>query len=278
MKNFIKNITNKQLWLIAKVAGTAFNSVSTWDIFKQELRGHGEFVATTATILAVFLIDIMYIALLGFLEEPIRDDETIAVRWAYVMGLFALYLSIVVIGFKDSGLMAFAPRIGLGIMTVVTTGWFVADWRAYKDSHWEIFFERDKVRQERKDARQLSEKQRTVKNKQMELAIMNIADELQAEYVQKLRRQLLTITLHADPVIDQPVSDSVPLISEPKQKQLPEPNKIIYGLPEYISYIPSNPKKKRYRWECECGKDGYTSTPKGARIAHTKHTNNACTL
>jgi hypothetical protein len=231
------------------------------------------FFAFTGTLAAVILIDLLYLSLVGMLQAERSEDEVFETRWAYAIGLIALYASIIAIGMLDEGIMAIAPRIGLGIITMIATLQFWFQWRKYQDDRWQERFEIKKARNERKDQQKLLKKQRRVKNKQQFLALKEIQGELLEEYKAKHRVQLLTLTgnkqdnyIPDPPVIDMPKPARVTAASNGHTKQLQ------LSEPLYKGIDPTEDGK--YHWICEfCEKEGVTDTESGARIAQSRHMN-----
>lgn len=187
------------VWTSVKITSVAFNSISTFNVFFDALEKgvhrnvlfvppHA--VVVIGVILAVILIDVLFIALVNFLEAPIEDNELYRHRKPYAIGLLMLYAAIVLIGLQDEGLLALAPRVGLGIITLVSWMRYSTLSRWELDQSWEEEFQKRRYRRERKDTLKLSEAQRRIKHKQQMSAIRELQGELKDKYISDFRKQL----------------------------------------------------------------------------------------
>lgn len=197
----MNSVNSKVLWAGAKFASVAFNSISTWNVFHEALiQKNSSVIAFLGTFTAIVLIDVLTLAFLSFLDDEQRE-ENYTNRWAYAIGLIVLYLCIVLIGFKDEGILAFAPRVGLGILVFASVMRFSLDWLHWRDETWDIRYEKKKHRTERYDQYVFLTKQRRKKNKARKDALNKLFPELVAEYLEQHRNQLLTFTGHPTPRI-----------------------------------------------------------------------------
>jgi len=187
------------VWTSVKLTSVAFNSISTYNVFFDALEKgvhrnvlflSPQTVVITGVILAVILIDVLFIALVNFLEAPKEEGELYRHRKPYAIGLLMLYVAIVLIGLQDEGLLALAPRVGLGIITLVSWMRYSTLSRWELDQSWEDEFQKRRYRRERKDTLKLSEAQRKIKHKQQLTALSNLQGELLDKYIGDFRRQL----------------------------------------------------------------------------------------
>jgi len=187
------------VWTSVKLTSVAFNSISTYNVFFDALEKgvhrnvlflSPQTVVITGVILAVILIDVLFIALVNFLEAPKEEGELYRHRKPYAIGLLMLYVAIVLIGLQDEGLLALAPRVGLGIITLVSWMRYSTLSRWELDQSWEEEFQKRRYRRERKDTLKLSEAQRKIKHKQQLTALSNLQGELLDKYIGDFRRQL----------------------------------------------------------------------------------------
>lgn len=187
------------VWTSVKLTSVAFNSISTYNVFFDALEKgvhrnvlflSPQTVVITGVILAVILIDVLFIALVNFLEAPKEEGELYRHRKPYAIGLLMLYVAIVLIGLQDEGLLALAPRVGLGIITLVSWMRYSTLSRWELDQSWEEEFQKRRYRRERKDTLKLSEAQRKIKQKQQLTALSSLQDELLDKYMGDFRRQL----------------------------------------------------------------------------------------
>jgi hypothetical protein len=261
-------MNNKHLWIATKLFSVLFNSFSTWTVFFAVLKQSigSSLLAGLGTFCAVMLVDVLFVALIGRLEADYSEEEVYEVRWAYVIGLVTLYASIVAIGFLDEGIMAIAPRIGLGIIAMISVLQFVFNWRSYQDAHWQERFEKRNERLERKDQKELSKKLRKIKNEEQYNALILITEELTKEYAEKHRRQLLTTTgTYAKSML---VEGKSTVIAE--TLPLPENFLPVKALASGITMSDDS----KYAWSCEhCGYVGKAATEHGAKVARSRHTN-----
>jgi len=187
------------VWTSVKLTSVAFNSISTYNVFFDALEKgvhrnvlflSPQTVVITGVILAVILIDVLFIALVNFLEAPKEEGELYRHRKPYAIGLLMLYVAIVLIGLQDEGLLALAPRVGLGIITLVSWMRYSTLSRWELDQSWEDEFQKRRYRREMKDTLILSEAQRKIKHKQQLTALSNLQGELLDKYIGDFRRQL----------------------------------------------------------------------------------------
>jgi len=192
-------MTKTWIWTAVKWVSVLFNYISTWSVFTAALE-HSvtrnilflspSLVIAIGVFLAILLIDFLFIALVGFLEAPIGENELYRHRKPYAIGLVMLYASIVLIGLQDEGLLALAPRVGLGIITLVAWMRYSMLSRWELDQSWEEEFQKRRYRRERKDTLKLSESQRRIKHKQQMTAIRELKGELKDKYISDFRKQL----------------------------------------------------------------------------------------
>jgi len=267
------NLNNKHLWMTTKLFSVLFNSFSTWTVFFSVLEQSigSKILAGLGTFCAVMLVDVLFVALVGRLEADFKEGEEIfGVRWAYVIGLVSLYASIVAIGFLDEGIMAIAPRIGLGIIAMISILQFVFQWTSYQDDHWQERFEKKKEREERQDQKDLSKKLRKIKNREQYNALISITDALTKEYAEKHKRQLLTTTGNY-------AHESQHMVVEGKStvvaETLPLPENVLPV--KSLSAGISMSDDSKFTWSCErCGHIGKAATEHGAKVARSRHINN----
>lgn len=192
-------MTKNWIWTSVKWTSVLFNSISTWNVFTEALehsitRGILFFppsvVVGVGVLLAILLIDFLFVALVNFLEADIENDEQYRHRKPYAIGLVLLYAAIVLIGLRDEGVLALAPRVGLGIITFVAYYRYATIARWEQDQIWEEEFQKRRYRRERKDTLKLSEAQRRIKHKQQMSAIRELQGELKDKYVSDFRKQL----------------------------------------------------------------------------------------
>jgi len=221
---------NRSLWAAVKWGSVAFNSVATWDVFYHSLLlDVSKSVAIAGTVVAIGLIDLLFVALVNFLEQPKETDEAFGRRWAYVFGLVVLYLFIVAIGYESEGLLAIGPRIGLGIVTMVAILQFVVEWFSFLDETWELRFEKKRHRIEKRDRDRLLRFQRKVKQQEERKALTSMRPELQNEYTARFRDNLLNRTGNQS----EPPIAILSAISKVNPMQMEKP-KVISDLPEGV--------------------------------------------
>jgi hypothetical protein len=260
------------MWLWAKIGSVAFNSISTWNVFKDALtKSNGDFIGFLGGLLAVVLVDVTFIALMDKLEMPYVESENVSHRWSYASGLIILYVCIVAIGVFDEGVIAVAPRIAIGIITYVSVSRYYAEWKDYRDSTWQDRFEKKRYREERRDQQWLGNQQRKIKNKQRIFSLKKLVPELQQDYYLGFREQLLTHTK-----------------KEPEKSHTPIPKPVVYKQVELKRdlMVIDNPKRseippgvicldeKHWQWQCpECELSNVVPTLWGAKIGMSRHAN-----
>jgi hypothetical protein len=217
-------------WLATKIAGVVLTSIATYNVFHaafdQSIRRDIFFIPrSTAVLLGVFvafvLVDLLYVMLVTFLEEERTPDEPFTARWGQVISLWILYAFIVAIGYADEGLIAFAPRIGLGILALNATLKYVGEWSRWRDETWEDRFVRRRNRRAQDDYVKMLEYERKLRYQSSRKALSQLADhELIADYYARYANDLLDRhTL---------ISDSQPLLASSAGKA--------YAAEEYVYY------------------------------------------
>ena len=193
---------NKQTWWITtKIAGVILTSIATYNVFhaafEQSITEPIFFIPrSTAIFLGVFvafvLVDLLYVMLVTFLEAERSEGEAFSARWGQVISLWVLYIFIVAIGFADEGIIAFAPRIGLGILALNATLKYISEWQKWRDETWEDRFNRARHRRAEKDYIGMLEYERKLKNKVARSALLDLSDrELKDEYYSQYADLLL---------------------------------------------------------------------------------------
>jgi len=191
---------NNKWWTGAKIASVLFNSISTFNVFDEALSQSVRpmwflpkgWVVAIGVFLAIAVVDLAFLAFLMFLEAPYRDNENFEARWAYVVGLIMLYMSILLIGVKDEGfILAVATRVGVGIIALAAILRFWGDWRAWKDFMWEDTHRKKRERM-RKDEEYLLLEHRSKKRVEASTAaINNLFDDWVRTQEDRFRRDYL---------------------------------------------------------------------------------------
>lgn len=253
---------NDYQWTLVKWISVIFNSISTWNVFYGVLQqNNSELVAVVGTISAIALIDILFVFLVSVLLSPLEENETYRMRKPYAVGLVTLYVGILVIGLQDEGWLAIAPRVGLGIITLIALYAYWLHARYESDMYWQDEFERERYRQERKDAENLRKIQRKIKNKERQRALKLVKDEIREKYVSDYRRDL---------------NLGSPQIIDVRPKALESGTSISESDYEAQDYI--YPISDGYGWRCPiCGISQETTAAgeplkeRGAKIQFSKH-------
>lgn len=207
-------------WGAVKWCSVLFNSVATWTVFHTQFYAalHAESIAYLSAALAIILIDLLYVALINFIEAPTHIEEKLTLRFPYVVGLTILYFAIVAIGFLAEGWLALAPRVGLGIITLICVNRYIVLYLDERDRTWQERYDKRKYRAERQDSLILSKAQRKIKHQEQLNALKFLKGELKEKYVSNLRDQLGITT----PVVEEtkllPASSTTDLLSEFIQK------------------------------------------------------------
>lgn len=188
MSNFIRN--NRWLWAV-KIVAAAFQIPATWHVFMRvfEESGRARGEAVFSTVMAILLIDCFFLAILYFLESTelsIREK----LPWAIVG--FLLVLATLAIGFKDEGVMAFAPRLGF-------IGLVMADLLSYGTEAWSSYFSREAVEQRIRNQQVLTRRRAMLKANRQALHA------LEEKFVEvQLQRELAMLNIKEPIEVSQP--------------------------------------------------------------------------
>lgn len=265
-------MTNR-FWAGSKILTVLFTSVSTVNVFYDTLSNSATLRTTfksddvrniviwLSVAIAVGLIDVMFIALVSFLETPRQEGEAYTRRWSYVFGLVILLGFIMLIGFMDEGFLAFAPRVVLVVMAAVSILGYWIDYRAWRDMTWEERFKNEKYRQEKEDQRSLLETTRRIKNDARVKALEYGKEAYIQSYTDQILREL-------------GYTPNPRELEEGDIRYLPEPSPQVQ-LDDYIFETDIG-----YGWQCPyCGLEQIetaTGDPlklRGAKIQLSKHVN-----
>lgn len=192
---------NKQhWWIITKIASVVLTSIATYNVFhaafKKSITSSIFFIPRNTAILlgvavAFVLVDLLFVMLVTFLEEARRPGEVFSARWGQVVSLWVLYLFIVAIGFVDEGIIAFAPRIGLGILALNATLTYISEWRSWMDETWEDRFNKKRNRKAQLDHLDMTEYERAIKRDASKKALYEVQPELIDDYYNQYVATLL---------------------------------------------------------------------------------------
>lgn len=261
-----------KIWTLAKGAGAAFNALATWDVFYSILSdSYGSIIAAVGTILAIFLIDCIMLALMQMIEKPLMEHELYRYRRPYADSLIVLCIGILLIGFKSEGLLAFAPRIGVLVLVYVDLRWFYAVYKDEKITLWESDYEHRKRKAEREDQLKLSQQMRKIKHQEETRALESKRELLREKYMRNFDEKLGLVEK------DEPVEYAELPIHQVSTPILNTSNGHNHSneLAEYVY-----PTKKGYGWECpHCGTRsektalGKPYKERGAKISFTNHLN-----
>lgn len=137
-------------WIV-KIVTAVFQFPATWHVFKgvfnQAERDYR--VVTISTFMSILLIDVLIILVLLVLEGSDLDPLK-KIPWVLVgLGLLA---AIIAVGYKDEGVLSWAPRLGfIGLVLVDVFDWFVEflRWRSSRERLEQI--DRDKMVKARRE-------------------------------------------------------------------------------------------------------------------------------
>jgi hypothetical protein len=173
-------VSNKH-WLIAvKVVAAIFNFPATafvfHDIFSQT--GRSQELVLFNTLCAVLLIDVLFLWVLGVLEDSsLEPVKRIPVAFSSIL----LIIATIWIGFKDEGVLAFAPRIGLVILVF-------NDLILWGTDYWQTYYSREKIEQRIRDKEVIHS--REIKAEASREALENLYEELVISQENRLIKQL----------------------------------------------------------------------------------------
>lgn len=189
-----------RLWHAVKWTSVVFTSISTVSVFYGALVTEetnipvvsSELVAYLGTACAILLIDFLFVSLVNFLEMPLEEDESPLARLPFAIGLVVLYLFILTIGLTDLGWLAIAPRIGLGILVLISEMRqfvYMAEWR---DRTWEARHQKNRDRNRKREEFQQIKQERKIKREARNQAINQIKPDLVKEYIRSYYDQYIS--------------------------------------------------------------------------------------
>lgn len=243
---------SERVWTWAKVAGAIFNSYATCEIFySMFIKSYSLFFAVLGTLLAIFLVDFILLALMQMLEAPLQVGELYRYRRPYANGLIILFVCIMGIGLASEGLYSIAPRIGIFILVYIAVGRFRAKLLAEKKELWAEEYNERKEKAEREDQLKLSQKQRKVKQEQEKLALLELKPLLKEKAKRRFIKQLGLDEPEVTVIMPEKKLVQMPLLTEGKSNGHLDPINVV---DDYVYTT-----KKGYGWECPvCGKSSET--------------------
>ncbi len=188
MTNFMRD--HKLQWAV-KIAAAVFQASSTYRVFYDNSRhiGRGVFESSLDSILAIALIDLLFIYLLYMLES---NEISVYDKSPLVMVSIGLAVFIVIIGRMEEGDLAWGPRIGIiGIIAVDVFRWLTDIGK--------LFYQQYRHRQSREYQEQvIRDKEVLARKKAKEKALYQAFTELEPEFLQvqiERERRNLGLTL-----------------------------------------------------------------------------------